>query len=107
MKADWAEVRIKVASMIAEYGVELNYTNIIAARGYWTHRHQDVQAWHAFGKAKTGNKLGVLAGFPVAFGSWDNLGECARYGIVLKHDDLVHIVGQFDVYANHNLEQGA
>ena len=67
----------------------LSPEDIIPERGYWTHRHQDVQRWQAYGDDRRGHS--------VYMSSWNTMTECVRRGIrVFKSKDGVSI---YDVYS--------
>lgn len=80
MSATSERLARKLAPLLSEMigqTVEAGGINIIPARGYWTHTHQDVMGFQGSIHPKDGGLY--------LMGSWNNMTDCLRYGFEI-HD---------------------
>jgi hypothetical protein len=86
----------RLYELLEEHGVRR--LTLTLSLGYWSHRHQGVERWAAYGEAAAKNTWGLYEGSPVQFHSWDTVTDCARLGIDITADDR-GLPGMFDVWA--------
>ena len=69
----------KLGNLLCDYGLAVADDDFSVAKGYWTHKHQDVIRWE--GSFRMGGAF--LSGPSIIIDSWDSVSECARYGFWL------------------------
>ena len=63
------ELEVQVARAVPNVSVSVDESDLHPARGYWTHKHQDVMAWQGYV---------LVDGRRYSVGSWSSITECLR-----------------------------
>jgi hypothetical protein len=76
-------------------GQPIREPSIYPARGYWTHKHQDVMAWQGHVDVPVD-----MHRFSYSLGSWDTMTACVRRGFEVQDcrgDDRRYV--DFEIHA--------